>query len=293
MGVNMKPLQKMTKAQVVAFCLMSLCAGIMIGIGGTAFLLARDLYGDWGRLIGAIFFSLGILVIVMFEMKLFTGLISYMPEMGIKNWWQLPVCFVGNMLGVFFAAVLVYYSPLADQVAPGAQTMMQAKLDYFNTFRHIERDDFSLATVLMFGLYGNPMLHVKARQDVIDAAQRYEVLPRLPQSKAVSAPVRTKRIKQLISKEQLQGSKSLLEQLRGCVDENLTIIHGIVQQNLYQQLGLDPRWLCGVSSFEMPDEAGELLQGYLYSYDDDNKYGRKSIIEVSSNGDITRKITFK
>lgn len=129
MGVNMKPLQKMTKAQVVAFCLMSLCAGIMIGIGGTAFLLARDLYGDWGRLIGAIFFSLGILVIVMFEMKLFTGLISYMPEMGIKNWWQLPVCFVGNMLGVFFAAVLVYYSPLADQVAPGAQTMMQAKLD--------------------------------------------------------------------------------------------------------------------------------------------------------------------
>ena len=176
---------------------------------------------------------------------------------------------------------------------PAGQAMMQAKLDYFNTFRHIERDDFSLATVLMFGLYGNPMLHVKARQDVIDAAQRYEVLPRLPQSKAVSAPVRTKRIKQLISKEQLQGSKSLLEQLRGCVDENLTIIHGIVQQNLYQQLGLDPRWLCGVSSFEMPDEAGELLQGYLYSYDDDNKYGRKSIIEVSSNGDITRKITFK
>ena len=49
---------------------MSICAGIMIGIGGMAFLLARDLYGDWGRLIGAIFFSLGILVIVMFEMKL-------------------------------------------------------------------------------------------------------------------------------------------------------------------------------------------------------------------------------
>ncbi len=125
----MKPLQKMTKAQVMAFCLMSFCAGIMIGIGGTAFLLARVLYGDWGRLIGAAFFSLGILVIVMFEMKLFTGLISYMPEMGVKNWWQLPVCFLGNMLGVFFTAILVYYSPLSQQIAPEAQTMMQAKLD--------------------------------------------------------------------------------------------------------------------------------------------------------------------
>lgn len=119
----------MTRAQVAAFCLMSFCAGIMIGIGGTAFLLARVLYGDWGRLIGAIFFSLGILVIVMFEMKLFTGLISYMPEMGVKNWWQLPVCFLGNMLGVFFTAILVYYSPLSQQIAPEAQAMMQAKLD--------------------------------------------------------------------------------------------------------------------------------------------------------------------
>ena len=41
---------------------------------------------DWGRLIGSVLFSLGILAIVMFEMKLFTGLISDIPEMGAKNW---------------------------------------------------------------------------------------------------------------------------------------------------------------------------------------------------------------
>jgi formate/nitrite transporter FocA (FNT family) len=125
----MKPLEKLTKAQFAAFCLMSFCAGIMIGMGGTAFLLARSLYEDWGRLIGSLLFSLGILAIVMFEMKLFTGLISDMPEMGAKNWWKLPVCFLGNMLGVLFAAILVYYSPLADSVIPEAQTMMKAKLD--------------------------------------------------------------------------------------------------------------------------------------------------------------------
>lgn len=127
--MNMKPLEKLTKAQVVAFCLMSFCAGIMIGVGGTAFLLARAMYGEWGRLIGSILFSLGILAIVMFEMKLFTGLISDMPEMGAKNWWKLPVCFLGNMLGVLFAAILVYYSPLAESAIPEAQVMMKTKLD--------------------------------------------------------------------------------------------------------------------------------------------------------------------
>lgn len=130
LGVEiMKPLEKLTKAQFVSFCLMSFCSGVMIGVGGSAFLLACSMYERWGKLIGSVLFSLGILAIVMFEMKLFTGLISDMPEMGAKNWWRLPVCFLGNMLGVLFAAVLVKYSPLADSVIPQAKEMMSAKLD--------------------------------------------------------------------------------------------------------------------------------------------------------------------
>ena len=125
----MKPLEKLTKAQFASFCLMSFCSGVMIGVGGTAFLLSFKMYGDWGKLIGSVMFSLGILAIVMFEMKLFTGLISDMPEMGAKNWWKLPVCFLGNMLGVLFAAVLVYYSPLADKVVPQAKLIMPDKLN--------------------------------------------------------------------------------------------------------------------------------------------------------------------
>ena len=125
----MKPFEKLTKAQFISFCLMSFCSGVMIGVGGTAFLLAFHLFGDWGKLIGSILFSLGILSIVMFEMKLFTGLISDIPEMGARNLWKLPVCFLGNMLGVLFAAVLVFYSPLADIVVPQARDMMSVKLN--------------------------------------------------------------------------------------------------------------------------------------------------------------------
>lgn len=171
---------------------------------------------------------------------------------------------------------------------PAGQAMMQAKLDYFNTFRHIERDDFSLSTAMMFGLYGNPMLHVCARQDVIDEAMRYEVLPQLPATKTANAPIRMKRTKCLITKEQLQTSKSLIDQLRGCVDGNLQVIHGMVQQNLYQQLGLDPRWLDHVDMFAIGEETG-----YAYHYDSNNRFGRKSMIEVNNQGQVTRKVTFK
>jgi formate/nitrite transporter FocA (FNT family) len=101
----------------------------MIGVGGSAFLLANSLFGDWGKLIGSVLFSLGILAIVMFEMKLFTGLISDIPEMGAKNFWKLPVCFMWNMIGVLATSLIVYYSPLCDVVVPQAQTMMSAKLD--------------------------------------------------------------------------------------------------------------------------------------------------------------------
>lgn len=125
----MKSYQKLTRAQIVSFCLMAFCSGVMIGVGGTAFLLATSLYGAWGRLIGAALFSLGILCIVMFEMKLFTGIISEIPEMGPKNYWKLPICFICNMLGVLFTALLVYYSPLADTVVPKGQEIIAAKLN--------------------------------------------------------------------------------------------------------------------------------------------------------------------
>ena len=171
---------------------------------------------------------------------------------------------------------------------PAGQAMMRAKLDYFNTFRHIERDDFSLSTVMMFGLYGNPMLHVKVRQDVIDEALRYEVLPQLPETKSAKIPVRFAKRTCLINKQQLQKGKTLLDQIRGCVDQNLYAIHGMVQQNLYTELGLEPRWLEQIDTFEYGDE-----EGYIYYYDTINEHGRKSMIEINKNGNITRKVIFK
>ncbi len=122
-------MQKMTKTEFAYFLLMAFSSGIVIGIGGVASLLANNIYGNAGRLIGAILFTVGIYAIVMFEMKLFTGMVASIPKMGLKNTWQLPVCFLGNIVGVGVVAVLAYFSPASEYVLPQAQALMKGKLN--------------------------------------------------------------------------------------------------------------------------------------------------------------------
>ena len=68
----------------IHFLLMTLLSGGMIAICATSSLLANSVMDDMGKFVGAILFSLGIFVILAFEMKLFTGLVSGIPTMGKK-----------------------------------------------------------------------------------------------------------------------------------------------------------------------------------------------------------------
>lgn len=125
----MKEFKKMTKLQLLVFFLMAICSGTAIGIGATASLLANNLYGTWGKLIGAILFSIGIYAIVAYDMKLFTGMVASMPKMGFKNYsFRLPICFLGNIIGVGAIAFLVYFSPVADNVVPQAIDLIEGRL---------------------------------------------------------------------------------------------------------------------------------------------------------------------
>ncbi len=124
----MKEIIKMTKKEILVFVLMSLLSGIMIGIGGTASLTALDTLGKWGKLIGSLLFSLGIFAIVTYEMRLFTGMVADIPKMGIRNTWKLPICFLGNILGVAFVTLLVYFTPLSDTVIRQSEIIVANKL---------------------------------------------------------------------------------------------------------------------------------------------------------------------
>ncbi len=124
----MRETMDMTKKELAVFCLMAVLSGFMIGIGGTASLLANNLLGVWGKLIGALLFSLGIYAIVTYGMKLFTGMVADIPKMGTKSLWRLPLCFLGNIIGVALVAVLVWNSPLAATVVPQGKLAIAGKL---------------------------------------------------------------------------------------------------------------------------------------------------------------------
>ena len=125
-------LQDISKTDIAVFVLLAICSGLMIGIGGTASLLAQNLYGSWGKILGAILFSLGIFAIVTFEMKLFTGMVADIPKMPRKNLWMLPVCFIGNAIGVALIALVVSVSPVAESTMPLGSSIIQTKLNSDN-----------------------------------------------------------------------------------------------------------------------------------------------------------------
>ena len=110
------------------FCLMTILSGAMIAICATSSLLANGVMKEFGKFVGAILFSLGIFVILAYDMKLFTGLVATIPHMKLKNLWKLPTCFIGNAIGVAIVAVLVYFSPVSNVVVSGAKSVISAKL---------------------------------------------------------------------------------------------------------------------------------------------------------------------
>ena len=114
--------------ECIHFCLMTILSGAMIAICATSSLLANGVMKEFGKFVGAILFSLGIFVILAYDMKLFTGLVATIPHMKLKNLWKLPTCFIGNAIGVAIVAVLVYFSPVSNVVVSGAKSVISAKL---------------------------------------------------------------------------------------------------------------------------------------------------------------------
>jgi formate/nitrite transporter FocA (FNT family) len=114
--------------EVTIFILLGIFAGAAIAIGGTASLLAcKLLSGLWGKFVGALLFSLGMYTVITYGLKLFTGMVSGIPTMGVKNMWQLPVCFIANTVGAAIFALIVTYSFIGDSVAAQAQSVISGK----------------------------------------------------------------------------------------------------------------------------------------------------------------------
>lgn len=174
---------------------------------------------------------------------------------------------------------------------PVGEAMMKAKLEYFNTFRHLERDDFSMATMQMFSLYGNPMLRLQRKESVLQKAKEEHVLPVLPQA-SKNIPVRMKRLQRIMTKN--NSSSSLLADIRGAVNANLDAIHSAIANDLYAQLGLEPRMIDHIDAYAIPNGDGTVEKGFMYAYVNENRaFANKTWVEVSESGQLRRVIKTK
>ena len=165
-----------------------------------------------------------------------------------------------------FMARFAEYECLGTMTA--GEAFLKAKCDYYNTSRQIEEDEITLATVLMFNLYGNPKLRTQPDTEAFGDIQPEDG------SKIVRIPFRKMKRQTVMQKGQgsskfsiFNSQSSILNEVRGLVDSNLRLIHDSIVQNLYQQLGLEPRELFSVERYETIDANGQPEKGYLYNYD--------------------------
>lgn len=101
----------------------SIFAGIAIGAAGFGFLASGIQAESYGSLVGAVLFSFGLLTVVGYRLKLYTGTAGFIKKNETGN---LFMILVGNIIGCLLMALLSRVSPLDIQTA--AQNILELRL---------------------------------------------------------------------------------------------------------------------------------------------------------------------
>lgn len=101
----------------------SVFAGIAIGTAGFGFLASGVQSQTYGSLIGAVLFSFGLLTVVGYKLKLYTGTAGFIKKNEIG---ELFLILLGNIVGCFCASLLARVTLLDIQSA--AQNIAELRL---------------------------------------------------------------------------------------------------------------------------------------------------------------------
>lgn len=101
--------------------LYAVTAGMCIAIGGTVFLSADS------KIVGALFFTVGLFTICTFGLNLFTGKVCYLFENDKKYALNLPVIWLGNLAGTWLTSLLLGATRIAG-ISEKAAELCQVKL---------------------------------------------------------------------------------------------------------------------------------------------------------------------
>lgn len=101
--------------------LKAILAGVVIGIGGIAYLSVESTY------LGSVLFGIGLFVIMTFSFNLFTGKVGYATEKGVKFIPELAVIFLGNFIGTAITALLSRFTRIKG-ISERALKLCETKL---------------------------------------------------------------------------------------------------------------------------------------------------------------------
>ena len=104
------------------FILKGIYAGIMIGIGGIAYLAIPQ------KALGAFIFSIGLITVCMYSFNLYTGKIGYILDNKISYVVELLLSLIGNFIGAFLTGNLMRLTRFNIYVET-AQNIVNTKLN--------------------------------------------------------------------------------------------------------------------------------------------------------------------
>lgn len=123
MVINLQNMQTKVRGNcfLEVMCL-SILAGVSIALGGTVFLLLEN------KVLGAVFFVLGLLTVCTQGLYLFTGKVCYIFERDRKYLSRMPVVWLGNFLGAIIVANLERFSRIGSTLEDNARLLCSNKL---------------------------------------------------------------------------------------------------------------------------------------------------------------------
>ena len=103
----------------------SILAGFSIALGAIIYLLCPS------KVVGALMFSIGILLVMEYKLLLFTGYVPTQREtQPLKDYLiNSAIVFLGNMVGAGIAAVLIMQTRLKDTLYPLTLSISQVKIN--------------------------------------------------------------------------------------------------------------------------------------------------------------------
>lgn len=99
----------------------SILAGIMIGIGATAYLSVEN------KIIGSALFSIGLFIILTKELNLFTGKIGYIFDNGLAYAKEVLITLLGNFIGTFSFGYILRFTRISTVAMQNAQRICETK----------------------------------------------------------------------------------------------------------------------------------------------------------------------